>query len=254
VSIVDQTATVGERIAAVREQRGMSIEQTSARTRIRPSVLYGIEADDYTACGGTVYARGHVRTLAQTLGMDEERLLDEFDRLHPHSRPPLAVEAVKGGDTGARRGSGDSPRWVPVMVAVLVVVCIVALVGLIMPRRSAPTTPAAPAASPSVRASAPTRPTAPAKVYSGVNVSVTAKDGPSWLHAAGAQGQLLQPDGMLQQGVAQTLRDPQLVHLRLGDGGAVRLSCNGRPATAAGLPGQVVDLDFTPSSAVCAQH
>lgn len=256
MSIVDQTATVGERIAAVREQRGMSIEQASARTRIRPSVLYGIEADDYSSCGGTVYARGHIRTLARTLGMDEARLLEDFDRLHPHSLPPLTVEAVTGNDVPALRGrSGDSPRWLPVMVAVLAVVCVIAAVGLIVPRGSQPSMPAAPAPAPSASAPAPKRaPAAPApKVYNGISVSVTASDGGSWLHAAGANGQLLQPDGLLAQGSAHTFTDPQLVHLRFGNAGGVTVTCNGRPAVPVGAVGQVVNVDYSSSSPACTQ-
>jgi cytoskeleton protein RodZ len=256
MSIMDQTATVGERIAAEREQRGMTIEQMSAQTRIRPSVLYGIESDDYTPCGGTVYARGHIRTLARTLGLDEQRLLDDFDRLHPQALPPLAVEAVTSSDSSALRvGRSDSPRWLPVSVAVMVLVCIVAVVELLLPRSSTPTMPAAPSASPSARAKLPPPGTAPApKTYTGVNVMLKAADGQTWLHAAGADGHLLMPDGMLDQGAEQTFRDPQSVHLRLGNAGAVQVSCNGRSAASLGAQGQVVDIDFSASSPACAQQ
>ncbi len=255
MSITDHTATVGERIAAEREQHGMTIEQMSARTRIRPSVLYGIESDDYTSCGGTVYARGHIRTLARTLGLDEQQLLDDFDRLHPQALPPLAVEAVTSSDSAALRvGRSDSPRWLPVSVAVLVLVCIVAVVELLLPRSATQTTPAAPSTAPSAKAKLPVTVPAPAPKPAGVNLTVKAANGRTWLHAVGADGHLLMPDGMLEQGAEQTFRDPRSVQLRLGNAGAVQVSCNGRSTASLGTPGQVLDIDFLVASPACARQ
>lgn len=252
MSTIDTTATVGERLAAAREERGLSIEQTSARTRIRPSVLYALEVDDHRACGGTVYARGHVRTLARTYGMDETRLLDEFDRVHPHHLPPLAVEAVKA-DAALRSTGEKSPRWFPVIVLVIVLVFLAAAVGLILPRGSQTATSAAPPTpSASARAKGPaaTKPAAKAPV-AGVTLVITAAKGPSWVHAASGAGQLLQPDGVLPQGGTVTVHDAQAVQLRLGNAGALQVACNGRPAVGVGNVGQVVEFTFSPTSPAC---
>ena len=70
--------TIGQTISSARIEQGLSIEELSEKTRIRPAVLTGIEADNFDACGGDTYARGHIRSIATTLGLDQAALLDEF--------------------------------------------------------------------------------------------------------------------------------------------------------------------------------
>jgi len=39
-----------------------------------------MEDDDFSHCGGRVYARGQLRAMAPVLGLDPDDLVDEFDR------------------------------------------------------------------------------------------------------------------------------------------------------------------------------
>ena len=48
---------IGETLAQARQQAGLTVAQVSARTRIRETIIRGIEDDDYSACGGDFYAR-----------------------------------------------------------------------------------------------------------------------------------------------------------------------------------------------------
>ena len=52
--------SVGSELSAAREQAGMTLAQVADRTRIRSTLIAGIEADDFSLCGGDVYARGHI--------------------------------------------------------------------------------------------------------------------------------------------------------------------------------------------------
>lgn len=70
---------VGDVIADARVAAGMSVEDLAGRTKIRPSIISAMEMDDFSACGGDVYARGHLKSIASVLGIDPEVLLDEFD-------------------------------------------------------------------------------------------------------------------------------------------------------------------------------
>ena len=65
-----ENALIGPMIAAARNRARLSIDTLSERTRIRPHVLECIEVDDFEACGGDFYARGHLRTLARVFGLD----------------------------------------------------------------------------------------------------------------------------------------------------------------------------------------
>ena len=42
----------------------------------------GIERDDFSACGGDFYARGHIRAIARAAGADPEPLVQEYDSSH----------------------------------------------------------------------------------------------------------------------------------------------------------------------------
>ena len=71
--------TVGEALARARHDAGLSTAEISLRTRIRQSIIDGIEHDDYSACGGDFYARGHIRAIAQALRVDSVPLVEAYD-------------------------------------------------------------------------------------------------------------------------------------------------------------------------------
>src|SRR6516225_5578989 len=85
VSVIKQwrrSVSVGESLAQARSQAGLTIAQVSQRTRIRETIVRGIEHDDFSGCGGDFYARGHIRSIARVVGLDADELLREYDRTH----------------------------------------------------------------------------------------------------------------------------------------------------------------------------
>ena len=86
--------SVGEVLADARHRAGLSVTQVSHQTRISERIITGIEDDDYSACGGDFYARGHIRAIAAAVGADPGPLIERYDaaRLGP---PPLAGEATE---------------------------------------------------------------------------------------------------------------------------------------------------------------
>ena len=74
--------SIGEVLTAARRQAGLTITQVSQRTRIRETIIRGIERDDFSACGGDFYARGHIRAIARAAGADPEPLIREYDSSH----------------------------------------------------------------------------------------------------------------------------------------------------------------------------
>jgi cytoskeletal protein RodZ len=71
--------SIGAVLADARCRAGLSVGEVSRRTRIRQAIVQGIERDDYSACGGDFYARGHIRAIARALGVDPEPLIQEYD-------------------------------------------------------------------------------------------------------------------------------------------------------------------------------
>ena len=73
---------IGVALAEARYGAGLTVAQVSERTRIRQTIIAGIECDDYSACGGDFYARGHIRAIAKVVGVDPKPLIQEFDSTH----------------------------------------------------------------------------------------------------------------------------------------------------------------------------
>ena len=70
--------TIGGQLAAKRGERGLSIEQVAASTRIRAEYVRLLEDDDYSGFAAAVYARGYLRTYATYLGLDADALLAQL--------------------------------------------------------------------------------------------------------------------------------------------------------------------------------
>ena len=88
---------IGGALAEARTEAGLTIAQVSERTRIRETIIRGIELDDYSACGGDYYARGHIRAIARVVGADPVPLIKEYDaaRMPPEEE---AIEPAAGVD------------------------------------------------------------------------------------------------------------------------------------------------------------
>jgi transcriptional regulator with XRE-family HTH domain len=86
---------IGESLAEARRQAGLSISQVSQRTRVREAIIRGIERDDYSACGGDFYARGHIRSIARAVGADPEPLIREYDATVRSEQPVTAADLFR---------------------------------------------------------------------------------------------------------------------------------------------------------------
>ena len=65
--------SIGDTLAEARRQSGLTVTQVSERTRIRETIIRGIEQNDFSACGGDFYARGHIRSIAAVVGPTRSR-------------------------------------------------------------------------------------------------------------------------------------------------------------------------------------
>ena len=95
---------IGGALAQARNAAGLTTAQVSERTRIRETIIRDIERDDYSACGGDYYARGHIRAIARVVGADPVPLIKEYDAVH--MPPPEPAEPEDQGDGPAWRFPG----------------------------------------------------------------------------------------------------------------------------------------------------
>src|SRR5260370_17811506 len=111
---------VGEALAEARGRAALTVGEVSQRTRIRETIIRGIEGDDYSACGGDFYARGNIRSIAKAVGADPEPLICEYDAAH---RAPGVLSAMSLDElvTSAQTPARRRLNWTAVLGLALVV-------------------------------------------------------------------------------------------------------------------------------------
>ena len=106
--------SIGGTLAEARHRAGLTVADVSACTRIREGLIGAIEDDEFDACGGDFYARGHIRAIAAVVGADPSRLIGEYDAARP-SGGPATLEGPLKRPSRTPRGAGRR-RWLaPVM-------------------------------------------------------------------------------------------------------------------------------------------
>jgi transcriptional regulator with XRE-family HTH domain len=73
----------GPNLRRVRVQRGISLDQIAAATKVSPDLWSGLERNDFSRWPTGIYARAYVRAYALQLGVDAETAVDDFCRFFP---------------------------------------------------------------------------------------------------------------------------------------------------------------------------
>jgi cytoskeleton protein RodZ len=242
--------SIGAAVAAAREASGLSVADVSERTRVRASVISEIESDNFSHCGGDVYAKGHLRAIGAAVGADASEWVAEYDRRFG-SAAPSATEVFESETftpVRIRRGV----NWSAIMAAALVIA-----VGLVVLQIStssdAPTrdttTVAEPEPTPTDTPSAePSEdPTEVAQAEpQDVTVRIaTVAGGASWVQVSSADGTVIYSD-TLAGGASKTFRDDKRLDFVIGNAAGVELTVNGQDIGSPGGSGEVARLQFTP--------
>ncbi|MFE2040887.1 helix-turn-helix domain-containing protein [Streptomyces sp. NPDC059477] len=250
--------SIGRALHQARITAGLTVDDVSTATRVRIAIVHAIEADDFSPCGGDVYARGHLRTLARAVHLDPGPLLAQYDA--EHGGRPAPTPAAPLFEAERIRPERRGPNWTAAMVAAIVAV--IGFAGFTMFKGEADggsedqvaggTTPSAgTSSSPSAKTSKPADPKADptesaiaAAPQDKVTVQVSATDGRSWISAKDHNGRLLF-DGLLKQGESKTFQDSSKINLVLGDAGAIQMHVNGKKIDEDWQPGAVERLTYT---------
>jgi transcriptional regulator with XRE-family HTH domain len=105
--------SIGEELLAARQRAGLTVREVSGGTRIREVIIRGIERDDFSACGGDFYARGHIRAIAHAVGADPRPLIEEYDASRRSQE--IAAAAVFAPVTPIKLRERRGPNWTGVL-------------------------------------------------------------------------------------------------------------------------------------------
>lgn len=98
-------AAAGARLVLLREAKGWSIDDVSARLKVPPSKMRALEAGDISHLPGTTFALGVVRSYAKMLGVDPVPFAQALRREKGEPEPDLSMPASTGADLPRRRVS-----------------------------------------------------------------------------------------------------------------------------------------------------
>ena len=246
--------SLGSMITKARKDAGLSIDDLSAATNIRGTLLREMESNNFSQCGGETYARGHLRNIAIKLNVDPQDFLTAFEDEQMHvdrTMQDLLVENnVMREPKEARKVS-----W-KVLVTISVASLFVAgLAQIIVSNDSSPDIPVAleetatptesPEATPVPTATEEVTPTEEATVSTGqgVEVVINAVRAKSWLFVSDSSGRVLF-SGQIAKGATETFTTDAQLNLKIGNAGGVDLSVNGKKIDSVGVDGQVVSVSY----------
>ncbi|CAN5331838.1 hypothetical protein BH24ACT12_BH24ACT12_26780 [soil metagenome] len=233
---------LGPVITQARNQLRIGIDDLAERTRIRPHVIESIEVDDFVPCGGDFYARGHLRSLCRTLGIDPAPLLETYDREYAQApvtaRRVFEAELATGPQPSIRRVNGG-PRW-SVLIAVVMVLAIVWILADYLSSGIEESTPAPP-----VTTGIEPAPSADPEQFAGLGAPVlnelrfSAEGGSSKIVVRDAEGGLVWR-GTVRPGETEVVDVEGVATARILDAGNVRVQVNGNTRGTLGGAGMTV--------------
>jgi len=239
--------TLGSMISKARIDARLSVEDLSAATNIRGALLRQMEANDFSQCGGETYARGHIRNIAQRLGVDPRIFLAAFEEEHmqaDRSMQDLLVE------TNAMKQPEENRKlsWKVLATISVASLGVAGLVQIIVSNTSSPQIPApisSVTASPSTSATPEASPSGEATLSTGAGVEavITASRAKSWLFVSDASGRTLF-SGQISRGTTKTFTTDVSLNIKIGNAGGVDLVVNGKKIDSVGADGEVVTLSY----------
>ncbi|MGU7838944.1 helix-turn-helix domain-containing protein [Burkholderia sp. AW33-5] len=130
---LETLAAVGSRLAQLREAKGWTVDDVSARLKVAPQKLRALEAGDISHLPGVTFALGVVRSYAKMLGVDPEPFAQALRRERGVPEVDLSMPASSGTDLPRGRVSiplGGSSRHHPWLWGTAIVV--VAVIAVLM--------------------------------------------------------------------------------------------------------------------------
>ena len=239
--------SLGSMISKARVDARLSIEDLSASTNIRTSLIREMEANNFSHCGGETYARGHIRNIAQRLGVDPQLFLSAFEAEHMQADRSMQDMLV---ETNAMKQPEESRKvsWKTLSSISVVSLLIVGLIQIIVSNTSSseipkPVSSVTPTATASATPEASPSGEATLSTGTGVEVVISATRAKSWLFVSDASGRTLF-SGQISKGTTKTFTTDVSLNFKIGNAGGVDLVVNGKKVDSVGSDGEVVSLSY----------
>jgi cytoskeletal protein RodZ len=231
------TSSAGERLQAAREEKGLSLEDLAAQTRIPLRHLQSLEQGDWSRLPAPTYTIGFAKSYASAVGLDRNEIAEDLRAEMGGQRlDPASAEVFQPADPGR-----TMPKWLvfAAIGGIILVVLVLSwlnersLEGEPAPVSEVATTSPAPQGSPAP--STPASQPRPAQANGPVRLTATE---PAWIQVKDGGKTLF--EGLLNTG--QTYQVPPTATaplLKAGKPEALRVTVGSAVAPPVGPPGRV---------------
>jgi len=247
--------TLGSTIRDAREAARISLESLSESTSIRIGLLTELENNNFSHCGGDTYARGHLRNIANRIGLNPQILLDLYNDQHSTENRAIQDLLAENNIMQVPREKKTISWKVPAVISVSILF-VIASVQIVTSNQDSSPTPA-----PSVSASKSAEPTpaptesstptppptqspAPAVISKSgpVELTLVASRGNSYIHIVvdGSQAE----KGSMFQGETKTFKGKKVISIYLSNPAGLDLTLDGKQLAPLGGQNEEVRRTF----------
>jgi cytoskeleton protein RodZ len=240
---------LGEVLSSARSSVRISLEDLAAATSIRAGLLTQMERNDFSHCGGDIYARGHLRNLAPKLGLDANELVALYNT--EHSVESRSINEMLAENSVARvPHEKKNISWKVPAAFSLTIVLVLAVAQIVITNVNSDSpikgeTNVATSVSPSPAATATDQPTTAATIApagEGVSLSVTAARGNSLIDIV-IDGQHV-AKGSLFQGETKSFEATTSISVYFSNPADLDVTVNGELLAPLGAKNQEVRRTF----------
>jgi cytoskeleton protein RodZ len=266
--------SIGEMLHRARDERGLTLDEVAARTRINRKYLAAIERGDRESIPGGFFYKSFIRQYAAIVCDKDSGLADDIEAILAAEGPAAPHEPVL--KTMAAKPPLERPgRSRNISAATYAIFLILALAGssgLYMwwhwaqqahaagetppaqrpeqasstppqPQQTAPNTPPATQQSPPIPQASTAQPPSP---DSKIVLDIAATE-PTWFQVWSDGKSVF--SGVLNSGESKTFAAKDGARMKVGNAGGIEVKFNGKPIGAIGTRGQIRTVVFTPAGA-----
>jgi hypothetical protein len=123
-----ESSGIGSTLRDARNRRKIDLSEVEEATKIRVRFLRALENEEWDVLPGDIYVRAFIKTYASYLGLDGERLAEDYrasaEGPGGAERPPTRIEPALSARRTPGRGAVGS--------RILIVVVVAALIGIVV--------------------------------------------------------------------------------------------------------------------------
>lgn len=133
----NEVGQIGRKLRDARVAKGLTLDDLQQTTKIQKRFLIAIEDENFDELPGDFYVRAFIKQYAETVGLDGEALLQEFNEQLPDVHSVEYEEkitenepATRSSKTKTSSGLDNLRQYIPTVIVVVIVIAILGAIWL----------------------------------------------------------------------------------------------------------------------------